>query len=206
MPDIFLESPRFPGCPSAGFTSDPQYRVVITRRSSGVEKRNRSWTYPLTQLTVTIGPRAEDEIQEVLEFYHSVGGQAVGFRVKDYSDFKSCHVSFDPTANDQPLLATAVGGTYQLAKLYQFGVDQDGNPVTQYRPIYKPVAGTVLLSGAGSVDYETGLVTGSGGGTWGGEFDVPCRFDSGFPVEVVARQIQSVTFALVELRMSGAVG
>ena len=181
MPDIFLESPRFPGCPSAGL-----YQRSAVPRGDHPPCEWRGKAQPALELSadpIDCDDRAarEDEIQEVLEFYHSVGGQAVAFRVKDYSDYKSCDVSFDPTALDQPLLATAVGGTYQLTKLYQFGVDQDGNPVTQYRPIYKPVAGTVLLSGAGSVDYETGLVTGSGGGTWGGEFDVPCRFDSGFP-------------------------
>ena len=52
------------------------------------------------------------------------------------------------------------------------------------------------------MDYTTGLVTGGGGGTASFEFDVPVRFDGQFPVEVVARQIQSVTFALVELRMT----
>ena len=198
MPD-FLESPRFPGCPSFGFTSDPEYRVVITRRSSGVEKRNRSWAYPLAKIIVTMGPRLEAEIQEVLEFYHAVGGQAMGFRVKDYTDYKSCFVGLDPTSADQPQVDLG-GGIYQLTKRYQFGVDEDNQPVTQDRAIYKPVNGTIVLSGGGTIDYATGQVTG-GGGTWGGEFDLPMRFDSGFPIEVVDQRIESVQFALQELRI-----
>jgi uncharacterized protein (TIGR02217 family) len=205
MPDIFIESPRFDGCPSAGFTSEPEYRVVITRRASGVEKRNRSWTYPLVRLTLTVGPREQDEIQNALAWWHATGGGAIGFRARDYTDHLSCNVGQTPLATDQPLLSLG-GGVYQLNKRYQVGIDQDGNPVYQDRPIYKPVVGTVLLSGAGSVDYETGQVSGSAGGTAGFEFDVPVRFEPSFPVEVVARQIQSVTFSLIELRMNGAVG
>ena len=113
----------------------------------------------------------------------------------------SCDVGQTPLVTDQPLLDLG-GGVYQLNKRYQVGIDEDGNPVYQDRPIYKPVPGTVVLSGGGSVDYTTGLVTGGSGGTASFEFDVPVRFDGQFPVEVVARQIQSVTFALVELRMT----
>lgn len=197
MPD-FLESPRFPGCPSYGFTSDPEYRVVITRRASGVEKRNRSWVRPLTKMIVTIGPRLEAEIQELLEFYHAVGGTAIGFRVKDFTDFKSCFVGDTPSATDQPQVELPDDpGVYQLVKRYQFG------SLTQDRDIFKPVVGTVVLSGGGVVDYTNGTVSGGGGGTWGGEFDLPMRFDSGFPVEIANQRIESVQFALQELRMRG---
>jgi uncharacterized protein (TIGR02217 family) len=201
MPDSFLESPRFPGCPAFGFTSDPEYRVVITRRASGVELRNRAWNYPLTKLTVTVGPRLENEIQELIEFWHVVGGSAVGFRVKDYTDFKSCQVQNEPLVTDQPQVELPDDpGTYQLVKRYQFG------SLTRDRPIYKPVEGTITLSGSGTVDYTTGLVTGGSGGTWSGEFDLPMRFEPTFPIEVVNQRIESVSFALQELRLGGAVG
>jgi len=54
--------------------------------------------------------------------------------------------------------------------------------------------------------YATGVVsfTADQSGavlTWGGEFDVPVRFDSEFPVELLDQQIQSVTFALMGLRL-----
>lgn len=202
----FIESPRFPGCPSVGFTSDPEYRVVITRRSSGIELRNRAWSAPLARITATVGPRHESEIQEILAWWHAAGGTARAFRVKDYTDFKSCDVAFDPTANDQPQVETSTPGIYQLTKRYQVGIDEDSNPVYQDYPVYKPVVGTVLLSGGGSVDYTTGLVSGGGGGQWGGEWDRPMRFDSGFPVEVLNQRIMGVSFALVEIRMGGAFG
>jgi uncharacterized protein (TIGR02217 family) len=202
----FIESPRFDICPAYGYVSEPEYRVVITRRASGVEKRNRAWLRPLVKFTLTLGPRHENEIQEALEWWHAAGGQARGFRVKDYVDYSSAMLMQTPVSNlDQPLVLISAG-VYQLTKRYQVGVDEDSNPVYQDRPIYKPVSGTVLLSGAGSVDYTTGVVTGSAGGTWGGQFDVPVRFDSGFPVEIQNQRIESVTFALQELRMTGATG
>jgi uncharacterized protein (TIGR02217 family) len=201
----WIESPRFPGCPSFGFTSDPEYRVVITRRASGVEKRNRGWLRPLVKLTVTVGPRNEADIQVLLEFWHACGGQARAFRVKDHADYKSCQVQLTPTVLDQPLVEIPDSpGIYQLTKRYQYGVDENGDPVYQDRDIYKPVSGTVLLSGGGTVDYTNGTVIGSSGGTWGGEFDVPMRFDSNFPIELENQRIESVTFALTEVRMRGA--
>lgn len=202
----FIESPRFDLCPAFGYVSEPEYRVVITRRASGVEKRNRAWLRPLVKFTLTLGPRHENEIQEALQWWHAAGGQARGFRVKDYVDYSSALFMSDTISNlDQPLTLISAG-VYQLTKRYQVGVDEDSNPVYQDRYIYKPVSGTVLLSGAGSVDYTTGIVTGSSGGTWGGQFDTPVRFESGFPVEIVNQRIESVTFALQELRMSGEVG
>lgn len=210
MPD-FLETPRFPACPKYGVTSEPDYSVTVIRRASGHERRNRDWSRPLTRITITVGPgpRADDEVQELLEFWHAVGGSVMGFRYKDEADYKSCRVSGTPARTDQPLVA-ALGSPsgYQLTKRYTFGAQ------TQDREIYKPVAGTILIADGGTlktetthytIDYTTGIVsllfTPSGALTWGGEFDIPVRFDSSFPVEQVSFQIQSVSFSLQELRV-----
>lgn len=200
----FMESPAFPGCPSFGFTSDPEYSVAITRTASGYEKRNQNWRYPLQRMTVSIGPRHRNEIEIVHEFFHAVRGRTIPFRVKDWTDYKSSFLDVAVAATDQPLIAIPDSSDYQLTKRYQYGVDQDGDPIYLDRPIYKPVTGTVVLSGAGTVDYATGRVSGSAGGTWGGEFDLPMRFDSGFPVEIENFQIHAVTFALQEIRVRSA--
>jgi len=129
-----------------------------------------------------------------LDWWH-VLDQSIGFRVKDYTDFKSCQVQIDPLATDQPLVEIPTNpGVYQLTKRYQVGA------LYKDRPIYKPVTGTIVLSGAGTVDYTTGQVTGSAGGTWGGEFDLPMRFSSNFPVEIIDQRIESVSFTMQELR------
>jgi len=202
---------RFPACPSFGFTSEPMYSVTIIERASGVERRNRNWSYPLHRYTATVGPRVEDEIAELLELWHAVGGAALGFRFRDGVDYKSCRVNETVTATDQPLLLV-VGESpveYQLVKRYTWATrDQD-------RPIFKPVVGTILIADNGvtktetthyTVDYTTGRVSllfaPDGPLTWGGEFDVPVRFDSEFPVEIYDKRIQSVQFVLRELRQS----
>jgi len=202
MPADFIESPRWDACFAYGYTSEVEYKVVVVRRASGVEKRNRAWLKPLLRFTITLGPRHQREIQDALAWYHAAGGMARGLRVQDRVDYKSCNIELDPTVNDQPMVETATPGVYQLVKRYQVGVDEDSNPVYQDRNIFKPVVDSVILSGAGTVDYTTGLVTGAAPGTtWGGLYDVPVRFDSNLPVEIEGPNVMSVTFALQELRL-----
>jgi uncharacterized protein (TIGR02217 family) len=207
----FLESPRFPGCPKFGATSDPSYSVTPIRRAGGWERRNLNWEQALraVQITVGPGPRADDEIQELLELYHAVGSSAIGFRYRDLADWKSCRVSEAPAKDDQPLIVVAGSPTlYQLTKRYTFG------SLSRDRRIQKPVQGTILIADGGTlktetthytIDYSTGLVdlnfTPAGTLTWGGEFDIPARFEGGFPVEELLTGVQSVTFMLQEIRV-----
>lgn len=211
----FLESPPFPGCPSFGFTSEPMYSVTVVQRGAGSESRNRNWAYPLHRYTATVGPRVEAEIAELLEFWHAVGGTATGFRFKDGVDYMSCRIGETPAATDQPLVVADLSASpdeYQITKRYTWGSK------SQDRPIYKPVSGTLLIADGGviktegvdyAIDYATGRVSllfvpaGSPDElTWGGEFDVPVRFDSEFPVEIYQKRIQSVQFVLRELKLA----
>jgi uncharacterized protein (TIGR02217 family) len=137
--------------------------------------------------------------------WHALGGTFAGFRFKDYVDFKSCAVNLEVDDTDAPLVFVA-GSVYQLVKRYQFGA------LIQDREITKPVQGTILLADASTpktegsdwtLDYITGEVTINFSPsllTWGGEFDVPCRFASEFPVQILDKQIQSVAFVIEELR------
>lgn len=206
---MFLESPILPQCPSFGYSSTPDYSVTPIERASGVESRNRNWAYPLHLFNCVVGPRLENDVAELLEFWHAVGGTAYGFRFHDGVDYKSCRIGLDPSATDCPLLSV-IGESpeaYQLVKRYTFGAR------TQDRPIFKPVDGTIVIADNGAlkteavdytIDYATGRVSllfaPVGTLTWGGRFDVPVRFDSQFPVEVLNKRIQSVAFTLKELR------
>ena len=210
---MFLESPVFPQCPSFGYTSEPMYSVTAIERASGTETRNRNWQYPLHRFNCTVGPRGEEDVAELLEFWHAVGGTAYGFRFRDGVDHKTCRIHTIVSSLDAPLEVVSDDSpdSYQLFKRYVFGAR------VQLRPIYKPVTGTVLLADEGvlktegadyTIDYSTGRVAilfpPEGTLTWGGEFDVPVRFDSEFPVELMDKRIQSASFLLRELRREPA--
>lgn len=204
----FLETPRFPTCPRFGYTSSPQYSVTISSTVGGVERRNRNWSQPIHTYSVSVGPKMEAEVQELLEFWHALGGPECGFRFKDQADFQSGRVGTVISSIDQVLvLIPGSPGGYQLQKTYRVGNR------AQVRDILKPVQGTILIADNGVaktegsqwiLDYATGLLTiffsPAGPLTWGGEFDVPVRFDSEFPLELISHQVEQVTFQLRELR------
>ena len=208
---MFLETPRFPACPRYGFISQPMRSVTIVERKGGHERRNINWAYPLSHITLTVGPSegGDAAVQELIEFWHAVQGEAYGFRVKDFADFKSCYVGSTAAATDQPLEQNDDSPTeYQMVKRYTKGA------LSADRLIAKPVQGTILVADGGvlktettdyTVDYSTGLVTlnftPAGAMTWGGEFDVPMRFDGPLPVEIVNLRQQSVSFSLKEIRV-----
>lgn len=203
---MFLESPSFPACPNFGAQGQPMYSVTVVQMTSGRERRNRNWLRSLLQFDCTIGPRAADTIQEILEWWHAMGGMECGFRFRDWTDYKSCRVNQTPTNVDQPMVQTVDVRTFQMVKHYTKGAR------TQVRNIVKPVEGTILVSdnavalaeGADyTIDYTAGVISFSVAPTtpkWGGEFDVPVRFNSEFPVQVSDFEVQTVQFSLQELR------
>lgn len=207
----FVED-RFPVCPSVGAQSAPAYQVSVARMMSGAERRNRFWQYPLHRYTVSVDPRQVDEVQTVLEWWHAMGGMECGFRWIDYADYKSCQVHLNPTPLDQPLEATGSPLAYQLMKQYTVGAR------TQERIILKPVSGTIRVANGSGVeqasnlwdlDETTGqLITLPGFSgiptTWGGEFDVPVRFEgTELPITLIQNRIHGTSFTLVELRNPG---
>jgi len=74
------------------------------------------------------------------------------------------------------------------------------NGYTYYRPITKPIS-PVTLTGGGSLNYETGFITGGNVGTWSGTFEVEARFD-GDSLVVVTRggSQRSVQAQIIEVR------
>lgn len=206
----FIESPRFPACPKFGHTSFPDYSVTAIRTASGWETRNANWEQTLPRFEITVGPGPDliDEVQELLEFWHALGGPEIGFRYKDPTDYKSCRIQNTYTAEDQPLVQIS-GSTYQLTKRYTAGSQ------TRDRKIRKPVTNTILIADDGSIktetshytiDYATGIVTllfspvSTGDLTWGGEFDVAVKFERELPIQILDHFSHSTSFTLQSLR------
>jgi uncharacterized protein (TIGR02217 family) len=207
----FLETPRFPLPPALGVRVIPRYSTTKTARASGAEFRNRNWAEAQRVFEFDV-EHLEADIAAILEYHHAVGGEHVGFRFKDWTDFKSCRGHLTPAPTDQPLVQIS-GLTYQLTKRYTAGA------LSSDRRIRKPVAGTITVADGGTpltlgtgftVDTTTGIVTlasaPSGAVTWGGEFDVPVRFDGDQPFELTFRDdsdaaVQAVRVVLLEIKL-----
>ena len=162
---------QFPSDISYGATGGPMFLTDVVATVSGHEQRNSKWSQARARHNVASGVKTETQWQALIAFFRARRGKAVGFRFKDWGDFK---------AVNQPLLS--LGGTqYQLVKQYVSGA------VVSERIITKPVAGTVklyrnsLLQASGwSIDTATGIITTSLTGTLtvDFDFDVPVRFDT----------------------------
>ena len=186
----FIESPRFPDDISYNSRGGPAWSTSVVTANSGAERRNQAWSYPRHEFDVAYGANTLARLENMLSFFHVVAGKAIGFRYKDWLDFKSCGRTGTPAATDCAIgTGDGVTAAFQLKKVYTQGA------YSRSRKILKPIAATVLIAVAGvtktvtthyTLDAATGIVTFTGGNlptagqavTWGGEFDVPCRFDT----------------------------
>ncbi len=150
------------------------YSTTINTLRSGHERRNANWSVPLGKYSVIYENLDPEDHLLVIKAHHACMGSLIGFRFKDWSDYKA----------DMELLGVGTGAnqTLQLTKAYAFG------SLTTTKDITKPVSGTVHFYADAveifpiSSDYTTGqFVLNATDGTsiyWSGEFDIPVRFSS----------------------------
>ncbi|MEM8979392.1 MAG: DUF2460 domain-containing protein [Pseudomonadota bacterium] len=179
---------RFPTKLSFGSVGGPERRTEVVTLANGFEERNTPWAHPKRRYDAGVGLRAMEDIEALIDFFEARQGKLYGFRWKDWSDFKSCGVSFEVNENDQALaFGDGAQLAFQLVKNYRSGDN------IYARPICKPVKGTVIVAldrepqklGVDfEVEVETGVITFSNppevgvAVTAGYEFDVPVRFDT----------------------------
>jgi len=189
MTTTFIEAPRFPDDISASSRGGPQWSTTVIETDSGSESRNQRWSYPRHKYDVAYGIRTNDRLENLLAHFHVMAGKAIGFRYKDWMDYKSCARANTITALDCAIgTGTGALATFQLYKTYTQGA------YVRSRKILKPIAGTIKVAVAGTektisthwtVATTTGIVTFTGGNlpangeavTAGFEFDVPVRYD-----------------------------
>ncbi|WP_150526810.1 DUF2460 domain-containing protein [Roseibium sediminis] len=185
MPDNFHDV-QFPARISLGCKGGPERKTTVVALASGKEQRNSQWAGSRRRYNAGYGVRTLDELNQVISFFEERRGRLTAFRWKDWSDYKSCLPSEDPSATDQPLgVGDGAKTAFQLVKTY-------GGAFNPYsRDITKPVPGTVRVAlggteqgGGFTVDHASGLVIfaqapGFGLNVSAGfEFDVPARFDT----------------------------
>lgn len=178
---------RFPASLSFGALGGPERRTEIVTLANGHEERNTPWEHSRRRYDAGMGLRSLDDLEALIAFFEARRGPLHAFRWKDWADWKSARPSQATSPVDQRLgFGDGVTTAFQLRKRYASGSAE------YYRPIVKPVFGTVTIALADdpkvegvefAVDHATGIVTFTTAPdigalvTAGFEFDVPVRFD-----------------------------
>ncbi|NSM56570.1 TIGR02217 family protein [Wolbachia endosymbiont of Atemnus politus] len=167
---------RFPENISYSSTGGPEYSTDAVTIHNGCEQRKINWSHARARYNIAYGIRSNEQLQELITFFHTRKGKAIGFRFKDWLDFT--------TTNQEIGIGDDKKTTFQLIKTYISGKDK------HMRIIKKPVHGTVKIylnnkkDSEYSVNYSNGeiifmkppakgaIITASF------EFDVPVRFDT----------------------------
>jgi uncharacterized protein (TIGR02217 family) len=170
---------QFPADISYGATGGPTYSTDVVSMFSGHEQRNSNWKNSRSRYNIATGVKTEEQWQALIAFFRARRGKAIGFRFKDWSDYKA--------QNQQIGIGDGETAEFQLVKNYT-----SGNTIIT-REIKKPVDGTVKVHKSGnlrgatadySVDYTTGIISFTEAPearviiTADFEFDVPVRFDT----------------------------
>lgn len=175
---------RFPLDVALGARGGPERRTDVVTLASGREQRNGRWRHSRRRYNAGYGVKSRADMAAVLAFFEERRGRLHGFLWRDGLDFSSGGAV--PTPLDQPIgMGDGSRTGFQLTKRYGASFDP------YFRPITRPVAGSVRVAVAGvevltgwSVDGATGLVgftTPPANGaavTAGFLFDVPVRFDT----------------------------
>ena len=175
---------RFPLDVALGSRGGPERKTDVVTLASGREQRNGRWQHSRRRYNAGYGVKSRADMAAVLAFFEERRGRLHGFLWRDGLDYSSGGAV--PTALDQSI-GTGDGATtvFQLTKRYGANFDP------YFRPITRPVSGSVKVAVAGSevlsgwaVDGATGVVTfgvaPANGAlvTAGFLFDVPVRFDT----------------------------
>ena len=148
-----------------GWSYDDEYNVRIVETSSDAEYRTLVHPFPKRHFQIAYMENNANIYAQIVNLYHRVYAKFAGFRAKCLDDYTTNGLISAPTALDQTLTLVS-SGVYQLQKTY--GLDKPGLSIGRpSRVIYKPVAGTTLVSVGAvvmpstlwTVDTTTGKVT-----------------------------------------------
>ena len=171
---------RFPLHLAFGASGGPVRRTTILPLASGGEVRNTPHRHSKRHYNAIAGLKNSSQANEIMSFFEARFGLLYGFRFRDPLDNRSADL-ISPT--DQRLgIGDGTTTMFQLRKAY------GDEPHIYWRPITKPVGGTVLcaLDGLQTIAFQVDALTGvitfdappNPGAivTAGFEFDVPVRF------------------------------
>ncbi len=152
------------------------FSTDIIKTFSGHEQRSINWAVAKGRWNIATGIKGQTDIDTLIAFYRARYGKAVGFRFKDWSDYRivAGNIGIGDSSTTE----------FQLKKQYSSG------SIIIDRIITKPVTGTVTAYIDGTpdaniaIDTSTGIITFTSAPanstiiTVDAEFDVPVRFDT----------------------------
>ena len=169
---MFIEE-RLLDSVSYGTVYGERFRTSIQTMRNKSESRNMEWSESEGEYTLVFDALLEKDRAKVMEVFRTCRGRGIGFRLKNWVDYK---------VKDE-----VIGVTTESPQTLQLKLTSTLGGYSTTKTIRKPVVDTVTIkvdgvpSGA-SIDYTKGLVsvTAPIGSTisWDGEYDIPVRFAS----------------------------
>lgn len=184
---------QFPPNISAGAKGGPTFSTTVLTLDSGMEHRNINWSRERPVYDVSTGIKTVEDARLYQRFFYARRGRAIGFRFKDWSDYRLPFWTKTPGDIDPIPVFFVTDGVTQTFQIYKVYWDGVGTPFN--RKIVKVVPGTANFFNNATpmitpddfiIDNNTGIVTisnvirATSGREISGflEFDVPCRFDT----------------------------
>jgi uncharacterized protein (TIGR02217 family) len=128
---------RFPIALGREASVEPAFSTAIVTTANGAEQRNSDWADARLRFDAGPGVRGEAELQQLLAFFRTRRGAAVGFRFEDPFDHSSNGMTGEPEPDDQ-LLGLGDGSRTDFPLVKHYG--------EQERRITRPLAGSVRVS------------------------------------------------------------
>jgi uncharacterized protein (TIGR02217 family) len=169
---------RFPTDISYGISGGPKFNTDVITTHTGYEYRNINVLTARNHYNVVHGIKTKDQLDRLLIFFRAMRGKAVGFRFKDWLDYKAI--------NQHIAIGDGKSFEFQLIKTYQLG------DFVEQRKIFKPVENSVKIYFDNELALSWQINTVNGILTFPNppkeqikisadfEFDVPVRFDTDY--------------------------
>lgn len=148
---VFLESPRAPTDASFNRPFGPGHNVDVQTTEGGNEDRNEFWGGEYrSEGQLGYGIRTQAVMAVMNELFNAAQGMALGFRYRDWGDYKSVPITVASEDDENPDIISATdqvisvdldtADIFQLIKTDRFGIAANRKTIT------KPVVDTVLLA------------------------------------------------------------
>ncbi|WP_342270601.1 DUF2460 domain-containing protein [Rickettsia endosymbiont of Orchestes rusci] len=169
---------QFPPEISYGSKGGAMFSTDIVTTFSGHEQRNINWQEARARYDISSGIKTEEQWQQLIAFFRSRRGRAIGFRYKDWSDYKGINQLLGKGNGEKKefqLVKNYISGNYNYTRIINKPVNNN---------ICRIYLDCLLIEQGFNIDFTSGIITFDQSPgideeiTADFEFDVPVRFDT----------------------------